>query len=864
VNKQTIGVLTGALTAGFSELLDLGLNNIDTLKESANLKGVLKSIATSGLDTALHGGKLIENMVTTIAANGLGEALVGSAADKKVATHTEIAGHNLSHGFVTGTSRALLSGQSISQSVVAGTSQGVQAAVTGLAKHYGGEIAKQIPVQHAEQKNRQTKLTEQAITAQKEALAKAAAQYLQENNLNVPEGTIKASIEKHSVFKGNAADIEESLISLGCAAHEDNKNRNDAAQAIERGLSIVLRSTIKQLVSQTVASSTSTNAYQSNRQTQTQKPEQGPLITPNKTTTENKAKLGPRNSEPKTELPVNTVLLPFGKPSIYLSPAEKVNEDLKNAIATNTSNGPRVAQHNLDTPPRHSADDLMAQRRAINQSIHGSHYQEESCLATQFVGTLVGGAEKLASNTVELTKMGGGLLLDGLLDKDYMNVISPQMRQEAHVRNQERGTAILNAFKNIPNAPTLFKQHVEKGLHQASENIAAGNNFTAGKQLGDVGVEVVQVAATVLGAANLVTKGVQSGTQAVNTLATNTKKFIADNEFRSPIILTGGTQLNMGLPLNQIKIQNPVVNKELHSTINQAQRGISEAPIAASISDALRLQVELAFREADFLNIKGELTKKALSNIKILIRGRDLKSSSVIEALTKNGSNINDWGKYTTKSLALRNGQSKQIHFYLNSATGQVDYTHIDFKIKDPIKPFLNIYEINVSSPNVRVTGTSQATTTSSLPNTNPSSSNLTNQNAASVQNVFSKETQRLIDKHNKFKSQLFEREGAPKSDTALEAARIELKGEQIPKAIERGCTYNHIEKVQNAQEGLIDHIEKLNNRLSYPTVPTIERQALQQELSQTSTLLDYTEEFVPRPRPIDPTQPNPAKGPNL
>ena len=461
--------------------------------------------------------------------------------------------------------------QSTTQSVVAGANQGLQAAVTGLGKHYGNEIAKQISVQHVVQKNTQTILTEQAITAQKEALAKAAAQYLQENNLNVPEGTIKASIEKHSVFKGNAADIEESLISLGTAAHEDNKNRNDAAQAIERGLSIVLRSTIKQLVSQTVASSTSTNAYQSNRQTQTQKPEQGPLITPNKTTTENKAKLGPRNSEPKTELPVNTVLLPFGKPSIYLSPAEKVNEDLTKAIANNASNGPRVAQHNLDTPPRNSADDLMAQRRAINQSIHGSHYQEESCLATQFVGTLVGGAEKLASNTVELTKMGGGLLLDGLLDKDYMNVISPQMRQEAHVRNQERGTAILNAFKNIPNAPTLFKQHVEEGLHQASENIAAGNNFTAGKQLGNVGVEVVQVAATVLGAANLVTKGVQSGAQAANTLATNTKKFITENEFRSPITIKydSGT-LNsigpLGVPIDTFSLRNPVVRKKMGYT----------------------------------------------------------------------------------------------------------------------------------------------------------------------------------------------------------------------------------------------------------------------------------------------------------
>ena len=81
--------------------------------------------------------------------------------------------------------------QSTTQSVVAGANQGLQAAVTGLGKHYGNEIAKQISVQHVVQKNTQTILTEQAITAQKEALAKAAAQYLQENNLNVPEGTIK-------------------------------------------------------------------------------------------------------------------------------------------------------------------------------------------------------------------------------------------------------------------------------------------------------------------------------------------------------------------------------------------------------------------------------------------------------------------------------------------------------------------------------------------------------------------------------------------------------------------------------------------------------------------------------------------------
>ena len=184
------------------------------------------------------------------------------------------------------------------QSAVAGTSQGVQAAVTGLAKHYGGEIAKQIPVQHAEQKNRQARLSEQAITAQKEALAKAAAQYLQEKNLTVPEGTIKATVEKHSVFNCNAADIEESLISLGTAAHEDNKNRNDAPQAIQRGLAIVLRSTIKQLVLQAV--SNAKVGVENKRTTRNNSSNESPNFVPqygNQNTSQNQDLSQPKNKD---------------------------------------------------------------------------------------------------------------------------------------------------------------------------------------------------------------------------------------------------------------------------------------------------------------------------------------------------------------------------------------------------------------------------------------------------------------------------------------------------------------------------------------------------------------------------------------
>jgi hypothetical protein len=56
-------------------------------------------------------------------------------------------------------------------------------------------------------------------------------------------------------------------------------------------------------------------------------------------------------------------------------------------------------------------------------------------------------------------------------------------------------------------------------------------------------------------------------------------------------------------------------------------------------------------------------------------------------------------------------------------------------------------------------------------------------------------------------------------------------------------------------QKEILDIIKP--KRLSHPALPAIERQALQQELSNTSTLLDYSEQFVPRPRPaVSPLQP--------
>jgi hypothetical protein len=112
----------------------------------------------------------------------------------------------------------------------------------------------------------------------------------------------------------------------------------------------------------------------------------------------------------------------------------------------------------------------------------------------------------------------------------------------------------------------------------------------------------------------------------------------------------------------------------------------------------------------------------------------------------------------------------------------------------------------------------------------------------------YSKETQQLVGRTDqKYKPELLEREGAPKGNTTLKAAEQELKGNQIDLAKQRGVTYDHVAKVRQAQKGLSDHIKDINNRLSYPKLPDVERKALQEELSKASKLLDHSEQFVPR-----------------
>ena len=66
------------------------------------------------------------------------------------------------------------------------------------------------------------------------------------------------------------------------------------------------------------------------------------------------------------------------------------------------------------------------------------------------------------------------------------------------------------------------------------------------------------------------------------------------------------------------------------------------------------------------------------------------KNQKVISELTKDGSSITEWDKFTTSSLELWNGQNIQVHFYKNLFTDAVNY-NIDYKVNTIIDPLLPV-----------------------------------------------------------------------------------------------------------------------------------------------------------------------------
>ena len=83
--------------------------------------------------------------------------------------------------------------------------------------------------------------------------------------------------------------------------------------------------------------------------------------------------------------------------------------------------------------------------------------------------------------------------------------------------------------------------------------------------------------------------------------------------------------------------------------------------------------------------------------------------------------------------------------------------------------------------------------------------------------------------------------------ESHLDAARRELNGEVVKVNPKDGEPFDHVTEVRNAQAGLLKRIKWVKRKMDSGDLSEAEREALEEELSELSKLLDHTEGYVPR-----------------
>jgi Bacterial toxin 28 len=84
-------------------------------------------------------------------------------------------------------------------------------------------------------------------------------------------------------------------------------------------------------------------------------------------------------------------------------------------------------------------------------------------------------------------------------------------------------------------------------------------------------------------------------------------------------------------------------------------------------------------------------------------------------------------------------------------------------------------------------------------------------------------------------------------TDRDLDAARRELDGQVVARKAD-GTPWDHVQEVRDAQQGLLNVIDRINRQLASPGLSDLDRASLTGDLSRASKMLDYSEQFVPRP----------------
>ncbi|MDP9904615.1 RHS repeat-associated core domain-containing protein [Arthrobacter bambusae] len=101
---------------------------------------------------------------------------------------------------------------------------------------------------------------------------------------------------------------------------------------------------------------------------------------------------------------------------------------------------------------------------------------------------------------------------------------------------------------------------------------------------------------------------------------------------------------------------------------------------ASNAANGVRLGQQLARESAESVfTPSGGLSSGAVAESRKIISGDKLGNKALVQRLTSDGSSIEDWGKYATRTHQSPSGDF-QVHFYMNQRTGAIDYGY-DYKV---------------------------------------------------------------------------------------------------------------------------------------------------------------------------------------
>ncbi|MFJ9864440.1 putative T7SS-secreted protein [Streptomyces sp. NPDC101165] len=117
---------------------------------------------------------------------------------------------------------------------------------------------------------------------------------------------------------------------------------------------------------------------------------------------------------------------------------------------------------------------------------------------------------------------------------------------------------------------------------------------------------------------------------------------------------------------------------ECPDKIAKAGKDANENFIAGS-AERQQLAHDLRFESANSIfNESGWLTPEAIAESRLVIPGEKLGNKEVRELMVSDGSNLSNWGKYSTRTHQSPYGDF-QVHYYYNPATGRI--LNYDYKV---------------------------------------------------------------------------------------------------------------------------------------------------------------------------------------